>query len=94
MIVPSFVLGQRAGAVAPSDKILFGGIGIGSRGAHVLSKLLKIEQAKFIAICDVRNERREGFEGGKSSGGGGGGGGSRPAPSNNSPAGYDDEEPF
>lgn len=59
MIVPSFVLGQRAGAVAPSDKILFGGIGIGSRGAHVLSKLLKIEQAKFIAICDVRNERRE-----------------------------------
>jgi single-strand DNA-binding protein len=41
----------------------------------------------------VRNERREGFEGGKSSGGGGGGG-SRPAPSNNSPAGYDDEEPF
>ena len=42
----------------------------------------------------VRNERREGFEGGKSSGGGGGGGGSRPAPSNNSPAGYDDEEPF
>jgi predicted dehydrogenase len=59
MIVPSYVLGQRAGAVAPSDKILFGGIGIGSRGAHVLSKLLKIEQAKFIAICDVRNERRE-----------------------------------
>jgi single-strand DNA-binding protein len=42
----------------------------------------------------VRNERREGFDGGKSSGGGGGGGGSRPAPSNNSPAGYDDEEPF
>ncbi|CAM8661054.1 Ssb Single-stranded DNA-binding protein [Acidimicrobiia bacterium] len=41
----------------------------------------------------VRNERREGFDGGKSSGGGGGGG-SRPAPSNNSPAGYDDEEPF
>jgi single-strand DNA-binding protein len=42
----------------------------------------------------VRNERREGFEGGKSSGGGGGGGGSRPAPTNNPPAGYDDEEPF
>jgi single-strand DNA-binding protein len=43
----------------------------------------------------VRNERREGFDGGKSSSGGGGGdGGSRPAPTNNSPAGYDDEEPF
>ena len=59
MIVPSHVLGQRAGAVPPSDKILFGGIGIGSRGQHDLSKILKIEAAKFIAICDVRNERRE-----------------------------------
>ena len=59
MIVPSLVLGQRAGAVPPSDKIIFGGIGIGTRGAHDLSKLLKIDDAKFVAICDVRNERRE-----------------------------------
>ena len=59
MIVPSLVLGQRAGAVAPSDKIVFGGIGIGSRGAHDLSKILNITEAKFVAICDVRNERRE-----------------------------------
>ena len=59
MIVPSVVLGQRAGAVPPSDKILLGGIGIGSRGAHVLSKFLNIDQARFVAICDVRNERRE-----------------------------------
>lgn len=42
----------------------------------------------------VRNERREGFDGGTSGGGGGGGGGSRPAPTNNPPSGYDDEEPF
>ena len=59
MIVPSVVLGQRTGAVPPSDKITLGGIGIGSRGAHVLSKFLNIEQVKFLAICDVRNERRE-----------------------------------
>src|SRR5579864_8246241 len=59
MIVPSLVLGQRAGAVAPSDKIVFGGIGISSRGAHELSKLLNISDARFVAICDVRNERRE-----------------------------------
>lgn len=32
MIVPSSVLGRRAGVVPPSDKIMFGGIGIGSRG--------------------------------------------------------------
>ncbi|MCC7496491.1 MAG: Gfo/Idh/MocA family oxidoreductase [Bryobacterales bacterium] len=60
MIVPSVVLGRRAGAVAPSDKIVFGGIGIGSRGSHDLSKILKFkDQARFVAICDVRNERRE-----------------------------------
>ena len=59
MIVPSFVLGQRAGAVPPSDKITLGGIGIGSRGSHDLSKFLKLEQVRFLAICDVRNERRE-----------------------------------
>jgi predicted dehydrogenase len=59
MIVPSVVLGQRAGAVAPSDQILMGGIGIGSRGAHVLSKILKFREARFLAVCDVRNERRE-----------------------------------
>ena len=28
-------------------------------GAHDLSKLLKLPEAKFIAICDVRDERRE-----------------------------------
>jgi len=59
MIVPSVVLGQRAGAVAPSDRVVFGGIGIGSRGAHDLSKILKMADARFVAICDVRNERRE-----------------------------------
>jgi single-strand DNA-binding protein len=44
----------------------------------------------------VRNERREGFDGGANSGSAnsGGGGASRPAP-NDPPAGYDnDEEPF
>ena len=59
LIVPSLVLGQRAGAVPPSDKIVLGGIGIGARGAHVLSKFLLYDQARFVAVCDVRNERRE-----------------------------------
>lgn len=35
------------------------GIGIGSRGAHDLSKILKFPDARFVAVCDVRNERRE-----------------------------------
>jgi len=59
MIVPSLVLGQRAGAVPPSDKVVVAGIGIGSRGSHVLSKFLPLKEVQFVAICDVRNERRE-----------------------------------
>lgn len=59
MIVPSSVLGQRAGAVPPSDKIVLGGIGIGARGTSDLRALISYGQVKFVAICDVRNERRE-----------------------------------
>jgi predicted dehydrogenase len=59
LIVPSHVLGQRAGAVAPSDKIVMGGLGIGSRGQTDLQALLSFGQVKFVAICDVRNSRRE-----------------------------------
>jgi predicted dehydrogenase len=58
-IVPAAVLGQRAGATPPSDKVVFGGIGIGTRGAHDLSKILKFDDARFVAVCDVRDERRE-----------------------------------
>ncbi len=59
MIVPSSVLGQRAGAVAPSDKLVFGGIGIGSRGTASLMCILSYKDAHFAAVADVRNERRE-----------------------------------
>jgi predicted dehydrogenase len=59
MIVPSSVLGQRAGAVAPSDKLVFGGIGIGSRGTSSLMCILSYQDARFVAVADVRNERRE-----------------------------------
>jgi predicted dehydrogenase len=59
LIVPSYVLGQRSGRVAPSDQVVMAGIGIGARGAHDLSKILKFPDARFVAVCDVRNERRE-----------------------------------
>lgn len=58
-LVPSSVLGQRAGAVPPSDRIVMGGIGIGSRGQSDLRALLSYKQTQFVAICDVRNQRRE-----------------------------------
>lgn len=59
MIVPSSVLGQRAGAVPPSDKIVFGGIGIGNRGMSSVACILSYQDTRLVAVADVRNERRE-----------------------------------
>ena len=58
MIVPASALG-RGGAVAPSDRVTLGGLGIGSRGTTDLQSFLSIPEVQFVAICDVRNDRRE-----------------------------------
>ncbi len=57
-VVPGAVLG-RDGGVAPSERIVLGGIGIGSRGRYVLSCFLHEPDVQFAAICDVRSARRE-----------------------------------
>lgn len=59
MIVPSSVLGRQAGAVPPSDRIVLGAIGIGSRGSYDLQAFIRQNDVRFVAICDVREERRE-----------------------------------
>ncbi len=56
-IVPASALG-RDGAVAPSERIVLGAIGIGSRGEHDLNWMLPEKDVQFVAICDVRKERR------------------------------------
>lgn len=58
LIVPGAVLG-RDGGVAPSERIVLGGIGIGSRGRYVLSCFLAAADVQFVAVCDVRSGRRE-----------------------------------
>jgi GFO/IDH/MocA oxidoreductase family protein len=58
MIVPGAVLG-RDGGVAPSDRIVLGGIGIGNRGKYVLSCFLPQPDVQFVAVCDVQGARRE-----------------------------------
>lgn len=58
MIIPASALGL-AGATPPSDRITLGGLGIGSRGGRVLQSFLAQNDLQFLAICDVRNERRE-----------------------------------
>jgi len=56
-LVPGRVLGLD-GIVAPSERILLGGIGIRNRGGFVLSTMLPQPDVRFIAIADVRADRR------------------------------------
>ena len=58
MIVPAHVLG-RAGAVAPSNKLTLGVIGIGPRCTYDLSAMLKFEDVQTVAIADVQASRRD-----------------------------------
>src|SRR5210317_1274009 len=58
MIVPSSVLGLN-GKVAPSNRIVMGGIGLGPRGRKVLDAFFKHDDCQFIAIADPQAERRE-----------------------------------
>ncbi len=56
--IPARALG-RDGAVAPSERIVLGGIGLGPRGQYDLSVMLPEKDMQFVAICDVQRSRRE-----------------------------------
>ncbi|OVE75861.1 hypothetical protein BVX97_03380 [bacterium E08(2017)] len=58
MIIPGSALGLN-GKVAPSNRIVLGGIGIGGRGRKVLNAFLKQPDCQFIATADPQKERRE-----------------------------------
>jgi predicted dehydrogenase len=45
-------------AVAPSERIVLGGIGIGSRGSYDLGCFLPHPDVQFVAVADVKAERR------------------------------------
>lgn len=60
-IIPASALG-RGGAVAPSERLLMGGIGIGHRGGSDLKWMMAEPDIQFVAICDVRKDRREGVK--------------------------------
>ena len=58
IIIPARVLG-RDGAVAPSERIVFAGIGLGPRGQYDLGVMLPEKDVQFVAVCDVQRSRRE-----------------------------------
>ena len=56
-IIPSSALGLN-GAVAPSERIVIGGIGIGRRGGYDLGCFLEQKDVQFVAVCDIKKKRR------------------------------------
>ncbi len=58
-IVPARALG-RDGNVAPSERVTLAGLGIGPRGTYVLYDcFMKEPVVQFVAIADIRKDRRE-----------------------------------
>ncbi|MHC4085030.1 MAG: Gfo/Idh/MocA family protein [Planctomycetota bacterium] len=57
-IVPASVFG-RDGKVAPSERIILGGMGVGNRGSHDLRWMLPEKDVQFVAICDAKKSSRE-----------------------------------
>lgn len=57
-IIPASALG-RGGAVAPSERIVMGAIGVGGRGSGDLAWMLGETDVRFVAVCDVRKGNRE-----------------------------------
>jgi predicted dehydrogenase len=58
MFIPGSVLGKD-GAVAPSDRIALAGIGINNRGGEDLRCFMNEPVVQFVAIADIRKDRRE-----------------------------------
>ncbi len=57
-IIPASALG-RDGTVAPSERIVMGGIGLGGRGSYDLGALLEQKDVQVVAVCDLVKGRRE-----------------------------------
>src|ERR1035437_5918593 len=55
---PASALGLN-GTVAPSERIVMGGIGLGGRGSYDLGAMLNEREVQWVAVCDVRKSRRE-----------------------------------
>jgi predicted dehydrogenase len=58
LVVPGRVLG-RDGGVAPSNRIVMAGLGIGGRGGNDLSVMIHEPDVQFVAIADIRQTRRQ-----------------------------------
>ena len=51
-IVPRFVLGGK-GYIAPSDRLIIAGIGVGGKGQGDIAEFAKSPKVNIVALCDV-----------------------------------------
>ncbi|HEV2211338.1 MAG TPA: Gfo/Idh/MocA family oxidoreductase [Verrucomicrobiae bacterium] len=58
-LIPASALG-RGGAVAPSERIRVGGIGLGNQGGSDFGGFLGSADVQYVAVCDVRKNVRDG----------------------------------
>ncbi len=59
LFVSGAVLGLEPGTVAPSNRLIMGGIGVGNRGRGVLGAFLNFPEVQFVMDADVQRTRRE-----------------------------------
>jgi hypothetical protein len=55
MIIPGTALGKN-GSVAPSNRIVIGGIGLGAMGSGNTRNFLNKNEVQYVAICDVDSD--------------------------------------
>jgi len=56
-IIPGTALGKN-GRIAPSNRIVMGGIGLGSMGSGNSRNFLSKKEVQYVATCDVDKKRR------------------------------------
>ncbi len=61
-IIPASALGAD-GATPPSDRITLGSIGVGMMGSNHVRGFLQHEDARLVAVCDVRESARQRAQG-------------------------------
>ncbi len=59
MVVPASALGRKQGTPAPSARITIGVIGVGYQARGHLNALVRNDDVKVLAVCDVDTTRRE-----------------------------------
>ena len=58
-IIRASALG-KSGAVAPSERVVLGYIGLGPRGSQNLREQMSVDIAQVVGVCDVWQNRRDG----------------------------------